>query len=49
MAAAMPDLKFLLDREGVAAEVQAKIYEAGILNMRQFAAFASDAEDLRKS
>ena len=49
MASAMPDLKFLLDREGVAAEMQAKIYEAGILNMRQFAAFASDSDDLRKS
>ena len=49
MASAMPDLKFLLDREGVSAEVQAKFYEAGILNMRQFAAFAPDVEDLRKS
>jgi len=49
MASAMPDLKFLLDREGVSAEVLAKFYEAGVLNMRQFAAFASDAEDLRKS
>ena len=49
MASAMPDLKFLLDREGVTAEVQAKFYEAGIVNLRQHAAFAPDIEDLRKS
>ena len=49
MAAAMPDLKFLFDREGVANDVQVRIYEAGILNMRQFAAFASDSEELRMS
>ena len=49
MAAAMPDLKFLFDREGVASEMQARFYEAGILNMRQFAAFAADGEELRKS
>ena len=49
MASAMPDLKFLLDREGVAADLQVKFYEAGIINLRQFAAFAPDIEDLRKS
>ena len=49
MSAAMPDLKFLMDREGVSAEMQEKFYEAGILNMRQFAAFAADGDELRKS
>ena len=49
MASAMPDLKFLLDREGVAADLQVKFFEAGIVNLRQFAAFAPDAEEMRKS
>ena len=49
MASAMPDLKFLLDREGVAADLQVKFYEAGIINLRQFAAFAPDIDDLRTS
>ena len=44
----MPDLKFLFDREGVAADTQKAIYEAGILNMRQFAALVPDAVGLRK-
>ena len=48
MDAAMPDLKFLLDREGVTAEVQAKIFHAGIINIRQFAALVQDTEELRK-
>jgi len=49
MGAGMPDLKFLFDREGVAADLQAKFFEAGIVSMRQFAAFAADGEELRKS
>ena len=49
MSAGMPDLKFLFDREGIAVELQAKIFESGIVNMRQFAAFAADSEELRKS
>ena len=48
MAAAMPDFKFLLDREGVPADLQAKIYEAGVANLQQFAAFVPDADALRK-
>jgi len=43
MNAAMPDLKVLLDREGVSAEMQEKFYEAGTLNMRKFATFAAAA------
>ena len=49
MKAGMPDLRFLFDREGVAAEMQVKFYEASILSTRQFAAFAADGEELRKS
>ena len=49
MNAGIPDLKFLFDREGIAAELQAKFFEAGIVSMRQFAAFAADGEELRKS
>ena len=43
------DLLFLLDREGVDAELQKKVYEAGILSVRQFAVTFKDTEDLRYS
>ena len=49
MNACMPDLKLLFDRKGIAAELQAKFFEAGIVSMRQFAAVAADGEELRKS
>ena len=41
------DLKFLFDKEEVTDAVQIKIADAGITNMRTFAAFAKDADDLR--
>ena len=48
METAAPDLKFLLDREGIALITQARIVHAGITTMRQFGAFFTSAEDLRK-
>lgn len=48
MESAMPDLKFLFDREGAEAETQKAIYEAGITNVRQFAALVPDVAVLRK-
>ena len=48
METAAPDLKFLLDREGIALITQARIVHAGITTMRQFGAFFTGAEDLRK-
>ena len=47
-SAASSDLKFLFDREGVAAEVQTSIYDAGISTVRQFAALVPDVAALRK-
>ena len=44
-----PDLKFLMDREGVNLEMQTKFYAAGIVNLRQFAAFCPSVDELRKS
>ena len=44
-----PDLKFLIDREGVNLEMQTKFYTAGIVNLRQFAAFCPSVDELRKS
>ena len=46
--AANSDLKFLLDREGVDEDFQAKLYHVGVVNVKQFAAFAEDRADLRK-
>ena len=48
MTAASSDFKFLMDREGVSLDMQAKIYHAGVTNTRQFAAFAADTDELRK-
>ena len=47
-SAASSDLKFLFDREGVAAEVQTGIFDAGISTVRQFAALVPDVAALRK-
>ena len=38
----LPDWKFLFDREGVAAGLQAKFLEAGIVNMRQITPNSKD-------
>ena len=46
--AANSDLKFLLDREGVDEDFQAKLYHVGVVNVKQFVAFAEDRADLRK-
>ena len=48
MTAASSDFQFLMDREGVSLDMQAKIYHAGVTTTRQFAAFAADADELRK-
>lgn len=48
METASPDLKFLLDREGIMLITQARIMQAGITTMRQFGAFFTDTDDLRK-
>jgi hypothetical protein len=45
---ASSDLKFLLDREGVDEDFQAKLYHVGVANVKQFAAFAKDRADLKK-
>ena len=44
-----PDLKFLMDREGVNLEMQTKFYAVRIVNLRQFAAFCPSVGELRKS
>ena len=46
-SAAGSDLKLLLDREQVSTDFSDLLYHAGISNVRQFAAFASDAADLK--
>ena len=46
---ATSDLKFLLDREGISQDVQLAFYHGGVSNVRQFAAFASDVNDLRET
>jgi hypothetical protein len=43
------DLKFLLDREGVDIDLQVKLFFIGVSSVKQFAAFAEDKADLRKS
>ena len=48
MQAGSPDLKFLFDREGIKLDIQAAIFNAGVLTMRQFAAMFESSEDLRK-
>ena len=49
IAQAGSDLKFLLDREGVDIELQVKLFFVGVSSVKQFAAFAEDKADLRKS
>ena len=49
MEAASTDFKFLMDRENVPKGLQAKIFHAGVTSVPQFAAFAPDSEELRKS
>ena len=41
------DLKFLLAREGVSDEFQAKLFVAGVQNVRQFGVLASSTDDMR--
>ena len=47
-AEAASDVKFLLDKEGVDKMTQARLYDAGVLNVKQFAALFKDAEDYGK-
>ena len=42
------DLKFLMDKEGVDREVQARLYLAGVDSVKQLAVVFKDADDLRK-
>ena len=49
MGAASADLKFLMDRESVSKNMQSNLYHTGVVNTRQFAAFVSDADELRKT
>ena len=43
------DFTFLMDREGVPGDLVEKFTAAGISTVRLFAAFAQDADELRKS
>ena len=43
------DVKFLMDREGVPGDLVTKFMDAGITTVRLFAAFAADAQDVRKT
>lgn len=47
MDAATSDLKFMMDRQGVPVDLQAKIYNAGALSIAQFACLFKDTEDIR--
>ena len=46
--AASSELKFLFDKEKVSEDVSAQLYHAGVVTVRQFAAFASGVADLKK-
>jgi len=48
LESASADLKFLLSKEGVSVENQAKLYHAGIRTMQLFSTFVVDEADLRK-
>ena len=48
MDTASSELKFLMTREGVDAEIQVKIYEVGVTTVNQFAALCKDQDDLRE-
>ena len=48
MEKASTDLAFLLAREGVRDDLQAKLFDAGITAVNKFAAFAQDADDLKQ-
>ena len=47
LASGGTDLKFLLAREGVSDEFQAKLFVAGVQNVRQFGVLASSTDDMR--
>ena len=47
MEAASSDLRFLMSREQVDTQIQARVYHMGIVSVRQYAALAKDAEDLK--
>ena len=47
MAAGSSELKFLFDREGVTAELQAKFFHIGVLTNAKLSAFAANAEELK--
>jgi hypothetical protein len=44
---ASSELKFLLDREGVEDDFQAKLFHIGVTTIRQFAVFAEDRGDIK--
>ena len=44
--AATPDLKFLMDREGVNEDIQLVLYHMGVTTVRLFASLATDTQDL---
>ena len=45
---ASSDLKFLFDKEGVDRMVQAKLYDAGVFTVKQFAVLCKDMDELRE-
>ena len=49
MDAASSDIKFLLDTEDVDRLTQARLYEAGVLSVKQFAVLCKDVEEMREA
>ena len=49
MDAASSDIKFLLDKEDVDRLTQARLYEAGVLSVKQFAVPCKDVEEMRET
>ena len=49
MDAASSDIKFLLDKEDVDRLTQARLYEAGVLSVKQFAVLCNDVEEMRET
>ena len=47
MDPAASDIKFLLDKEDVDWLTQARLNEAGVLTVKQFAVLCKDVEDMR--
>ena len=49
MDPASSDIKFLLDKEDVDRLTQARLYEAGVLSVKQFAVLCKDVEEMRET